>query len=147
MVFHWRLSDNNSFLFSWILLTWFFHWFSFLPSHLSKHLMNVLRAPALTSISVTIILYGFINSSNIQITIIMSRYQYGYSWPSLTTPPYRPLHSADPQGYIPYRLRAAVCRFELDVLPFLVHVKMSTGVHRLWARSYFSSNVPRVWFI
>ena len=29
----------------------------------------------------------------------MSRYQHGYFWPSLTTPPYRPLLSADPQDY------------------------------------------------
>ena len=53
----------------------------------------------------------------------MSRYHHGYSWPSLTTPPYRSLLSADPQGYILYRHRATVCRFELDVLPLLVHVK------------------------
>ena len=33
------------------------------------------------------------------IIIIMSRYQHGYSWSSLSTPPYRPLLSADPQGY------------------------------------------------
>ena len=45
------------------------------------------------------------------IIIIMSRYQHGYSWPSLATPSYRPLLSADPQGYIPYRHRAAACRF------------------------------------
>ena len=61
----------------------------------------------------------------------MSRYQHGYSWLSLATPPYRPLFSADPQGYILYRHRAAVCRFELDVLLLLVHVKESTGVHHM----------------
>ena len=53
--------------------------------------------------------------------------------------PYGPLLSAGPQGYIPYRHRAAVCRFELDILSSLVHVKGSTGVHNLWARPYFSS--------
>ena len=42
---------------------------------------------------------------------------------TLATPPYHPLLSANPQGYIPYRHRAAVCKFELDVLPLLVHVK------------------------
>ena len=79
------------------------------------------------------------------IIIIMLRYQHGYSWPSLATPPYRLLLSADPEGYIPYRHRAAVCRFELDVLPLLVHGKGSTGVHHLWARPYFfSSSVQRV---
>ena len=36
----------------------------------------------------------------INIIINMSRYQCGYSWPSHTTPPYRLLLSADPQGYI-----------------------------------------------
>ena len=46
--------------------------------------------------------------------IIMS---HGYSWSSLARPSYRPLLSADPQGYILYRHRAAVCIFELDVLP------------------------------
>ena len=31
-----------------------------------------------------------------------------------------------------------VCRFELVVLPFLLHVKGSTGVHHIWDCSYFS---------
>ena len=53
----------------------------------------------------------------------MSRYQHGYSLPSLASPRYRPLLSADPQGYIPYRHRADVYRFELDVLSLLIHVK------------------------
>ena len=35
------------------------------------------------------------------------------------------------QGYILYRYKAVVCRFELVVLPLLVHVKGSTGVCRL----------------
>ena len=43
--------------------------------------------------------------------------------------PYRPLLPAGLQSYIPYRHRAAVCRFELVVLPLLVHVKEYTGVH------------------
>ena len=72
------------------------------------------------------------------IIIIMSRYQHGYSWPSLATPPYCPLLSADSQGYIPYRHRAAVCRFELVALSLLVHGKGSTGEYHLWARPYFS---------
>ena len=37
--------------------------------------------------------------------------------PSLATPPYCPLLPAGLQSYIPYQHRAAVCRFELDVLP------------------------------
>ena len=64
--------------------------------------------------------------------------------PSLAIPPYHPLLSTDPQGYIAYRHRAAVRRIELDILPFLVHVKGSTWAHHLWARPYFSSSVPRV---
>ena len=62
---------------------------------------------------------------------------------SLTLSPYRPLL----QDYIPYRYRAAVCRFESIVQPLLVHVKGSTGVHYLWVRPYFSSSVPHVWFV
>ena len=77
----------------------------------------------------------------------MSRYQHGYFLPSLNTPPYRPLFSADLQDYIPYRHRAAVCRFELGVLSLLVHVKRSTGVHHSRARPYLSRSVPRVWFV
>ena len=65
----------------------------------------------------------------------------------IATPPYRLLLSADPQGHIPYRHRAAVCRFELDVLRFLVHVKGSIGVHHLWTRPYFSCSVPGVWLV
>ena len=60
---------------------------------------------------------------------IKSHHQHGYPRPSLATPPYRPLLPAGLQGYIPYRHRAAVCRFELVVLPLLVHVNVSTGVH------------------
>ena len=48
----------------------------------------------------------------------MSRYQQGYFWPSLATSPYSPLLPTGPQGYIPYRHRAAACRFKLDVLLF-----------------------------
>ena len=81
------------------------------------------------------------------IIIIMSRYQHGYSWPSLATTPYHSLLLADPQGSIPYQHGVAVCRFELDVLPLLVHVKRSTGVHHSRALSYFSSSGPRVWFV
>ena len=72
--------------------------------------------------------------------IIMSRYQHAYPWPSLATPPYRPLWPAGVPGYIPYRHIAAVCRFELVVLPLLGHVKGSTGVHHLWTRPYLSSS-------
>ena len=74
----------------------------------------------------------------------MSCYQHGYFWPSLATPPYCPLLPASPQGYIPYQHRAAVCSFELDILPFLVDVKGSTGVHHLWAHPYFSSSVVAI---
>ena len=48
--------------------------------------------------------------------IIMSRYQHGYSQPSLAMPPNRPLFSADPQSY---------------VLLLLIHAKGSAGVHHL----------------
>ena len=53
--------------------------------------------------------------------IITSHNQHGYPWSSLATPPYRPLLPAGLQGYIPYRHTAAVCRFELVVLPSFVH--------------------------
>ena len=62
-------------------------------------------------------------------------------------PPYRPLLLAGLLDYIQYLLRAAVCMFELDVLPLLVPAKGSTGVHHLRARPYFSSSVPHVWFV
>ena len=74
------------------------------------------------------------------IIIIMSRYQHGYFWLSLATPPYRPLVLAGLQGYLH---RAAVCMFELDVLPLLVPLKGSTGVHHFWARPKFSNSVPQ----
>ena len=57
--------------------------------------------------------------------IFMSHHQHGYPWPYLTTPPYRPLLPAGLQGYISYRHRVAVCRFELDVLPLLTHKSIS----------------------
>ena len=82
-----------------------------------------------------------------RVIIIMPRYQHGYSWPSLAIPPHSPLLPVGLQEYIPYRHWATVCRFELVVLPLLVHVKGSTGVHQLWARPYISSSVPHVWFV
>ena len=81
------------------------------------------------------------------IIIIMSNHQHGYPWPSLATPLCRPWPPAGFQGYILYLHRAAVCRFELVILPLLGHVKGSTGVHHLWAHPYFSSSVPHVWFV
>ena len=39
----------------------------------------------------------------------MSRYLHRYHWLSLATPPNSSLLSAGPQGYIPFRHRAAVC--------------------------------------
>ena len=86
-------------------------------------------------------IYTYIN------IIIMSRYQHGYFWPSLATPPNRLLLLASLLGYIQYLYIAAVCRFELDVLPLLVPVKGSTEVHHLRARPYSSSSVPHVWFV
>ena len=77
----------------------------------------------------------------------MSRYQHGYLWHSLATPPHRPLLPAGPQGNILYRHIAAVCRFELVVLPLLSHVKGSAEVHHLWACPYFSSSVLNVWLV
>ena len=70
------------------------------------------------------------------IIIIMSRYQHGYFWPSLATPPYRPLPLAGLPGYIQYRHRAAVNMSKLDVLPLLGPVK---GVHR--STSFMSSSL------
>ena len=76
-----------------------------------------------TPLSKTNIIFSF-TIRLIIIIIIVSRYEHGYSWPSL----YYPLLLADSQGYIPYRHRAAVCNFDLDILPLLVHGKGSTGV-------------------
>ena len=64
--------------------------------------------------------------SKLIIIIIMSCHQHGHPWPSLAAPPYRPLLPAGLQCYILYWHRPAVCRFELVVLPFFVHVKGST---------------------
>ena len=84
---------------------------------------------------------------NIIIIIIMSRYQHGYFLLSLATPPNCLLLLGSPQGYILYQHRTAVYRFELGVMPLLVHVKGSTRIHHSWARPYFFSSVPHVWFL
>ena len=57
----------------------------------------------------------------------MSRYQHEYFWPSLATPPYRPLLLEGLPGYIQYLHRAAVSIFELDVLHLFDSVKRSTS--------------------
>ena len=51
------------------------------------------------------------------------------------------------QGYILYRHRPVVYRFQLVILPLLVHVKGSTGVCCLWVRLHFSSSISHVWFV
>ena len=56
--------------------------------------------------------------------MIISPRLHGYPWPFLTTLLYRPLLPVSYQGYIPYRYRIAVCRFQL------VHVGLCEGVHR-----------------
>ena len=81
------------------------------------------------------------------IIIIMSRYQHGYPWPFLATLLYRPLLPAGLQGYIPYQHRTTVCRFELVILPLLVHLTGSIEVCHLWVHPYFSSSVLHVWFV
>ena len=78
-------------------------------------------------------------------TIIMLRCQHISPWPSLATRLYRPSFLGGLLGYILYRHRAVVYRFQLVVLPLLVHVKGSTGIYRLWVRPYFSSSVLYVW--
>ena len=79
--------------------------------------------------------------------IIMSCRKHGYPWPSLATSPHRSSPPAGLQGYIPYPHIAAVCMFELVVLLLLGDMWGSIGVHHLWARPYFSSNVLHVWFV
>ena len=101
------------------------------------------------SLSISFLSYSlsiFVSHSKyITTIIIMSRYQHRYFWPSLATPPYSPLVPAVLQDYISNWHRVGVCRFELDLLPLLVHMKGSTGVHHLWTRPYFSSSVPQPW--
>ena len=88
-----------------------------------------------------------INYIYIIIIIIMSCHRHSYPWPFHTTSLNRSSLPVGPQGYTPYPLRAAVCRFELVTLLLLSHVKGFTGVHHLWAHLYFSSSVLHFWFI
>ena len=53
-------------------------------------------------------------------------------------------HPLGPLVYIFYRHRAVKDRFYIVVPPLLVHVKETTGVHRLWVRPNFSRSVLRV---
>ena len=96
--------------------------------HMSSNSCKLMRTMFLVKYWLKTILLGFKNNlpstENVDkciIIIIMSRYQHGYPWSSHATPPYRPLLPAGPQGYTLYRHRAAVCRFELVILPLLVH--------------------------
>ena len=72
-----------------------------------------------------------------------------YPSSSLATPPYRPLLPAGLQGYISYRHRAVVCRFELVVLPLFVHVKGSTSLMNLPLifQQCFASLVRLTWTV
>ena len=89
----------------------------------------------------------FFFSTAFIIIIIMSRCQHAYFWPLSPLLPIVHRFLAGLPGYIQYRHRAAVCMFELDVLPLLVPVKGSIGVHHLRAHCFFSSSVPHVWFV
>ena len=84
----------------------------------------------------------------IYIYIIMSSCQHESHWPSPVTRLCRAsLPTEGLQGYILYWHRAVVYRFLRVVLPLLVHMKGSTRVYGLWVSSFFSSCVPRVWFV
>ena len=61
----------------------------------------------------------------------MSCHRNRYPLPSLATFPHRSSPPAGLQGYILYPHRAAVCRFELDVLLLLDHMWESIGEHHL----------------
>ena len=56
------------------------------------------------------------------IIINMSRCQQGSPRLSLATRLYRPLFPGGLQSYVPYRHKAVVFRFQLVVLPLVVHV-------------------------
>ena len=81
----------------------------------------------------------------------MSCCQYRFPWPSLATCLYRPSLSAGPPGYILYRHRATVNRFELVVQPS----SSMGGGH--WITSLTSSSlllqqcpahlVPLIWMV
>ena len=76
------------------------------------------------------------------IIIIMCQ-QHGYTWPSLTTPPYRSSLLAGLQGYIPYPHSAAVRMFGLAVLLLFGHMRGSIGVHylRMYRYTYVCMSV------
>ena len=74
--------------------------------------------------------YAYIHTHiYIIIIIILSCHQHWYPWPFLAISPDCSSLLADPQGYILYHHRAAVCRFELVSLLLLGY-----GEHHLWAR-------------
>ena len=83
--------------------------------------------------------------------MLLNRLKSSLSSSRRATSPYRSSLSAGPQGYIPYPHRTAAYRFELVNLLSLGHVKGSTGVHHLCARSYFSSSpaclVRLIWIV
>ena len=100
--------------------------------------------PKATSLSSRTLFFFFLLSKKlitITIIVVTSCHQHGCSGPSFATPLYRPSLPVGIQGYILYQHRAVVCRSYMAVLPLLVHVKRSTGLHL-----YFSSSVSHVWF-
>ena len=106
--------------------------------YISKWTFNILIIRKLTIIALYLLII---------IIIIMSRRLRGYPWPSLAISPYHSSPPAGLQGYIPCPHIAGVCKFVLVVPLLHIHEWGSTGVHRLWARSCFSSSVLRVWFV
>ena len=76
------------------------------------------------------------------VIIIMSYRQHRSPWASLVTRLYHPSLPVGLQGYILYRHRAVVYRFELIVLPFVVHVKGSTGVCHYMTSSLLLQQCP-----
>ena len=78
--------------------------------------------------------------------IIMSCCRHGYPWTSLATSPYRWSPQAGLQDHNLYPHIAAGCMFVLVVLLLPGHMRVSIGVHHLWARPCFSNSDLHVWF-
>ena len=133
-----------------------FSWFIYMRSIACNIIVNFIITWSILSTVIDFEYYFVIsNSSNL---LRLSDYDHSSSSlschansrdiPDPSSPPLAIVHcSRQVLCYISYRHWASVCMFELVVLPLHVHVKGSTGEHHLWARPYFSSSVPHVWFV
>ena len=124
------------------MITWFQIFLTNIIDHMVSNIPTLYYRKHCFTHSDLILVVTWFNVTLI-IIIIMLLHQHGYPRSFLATVLCRPLLPVGLQGFIPYRHRAAVCRFKLVVQNLFDHMKGSTGLHHLFSLARWeSSSLP-----